>query len=204
MSTTASRTDQLITDAGGVARFVQADASQPADIDRMVEAALDLGGGRLDVIVNNAVANGPGAGGLLETTEEDWDLVLGVGLRGVFLCCQRAVRQMLTQEPYGEVRGRIINISSQHGMVGAPGALAYSSMKGGVVNLTRQIAVDFAEAGHRLQRDRARQDRGPARGRRRTPPSSRTPTTARRGRPWAHPRTSPHWRSSWPPTTAAS
>ena len=45
------------------------------------------------------------------------------------------------------MRGRIINISSQHGMVGAPGALAYSSMKGGVVNLTRQIAVDFATQG---------------------------------------------------------
>jgi glucose 1-dehydrogenase len=140
-------TDRAITDAGGVARFVEADASKPGDIDRMVAAALELGDGRLDVIVNNAVANGPGAGGLLETSEEDWDLVLGVGLRGVFLCCQRAVRQMITQEPYGEVRGRVINISSQHGMVGAPGALAYSSMKGGVVNMTRQIAVDFARHG---------------------------------------------------------
>jgi NAD(P)-dependent dehydrogenase (short-subunit alcohol dehydrogenase family) len=140
-------TDQVITGGGGGARFVQADASRGDDIDRMVEAALELGDGRLDVIVNNAVANGPGAGGLLETSEEDWDLVLGVGLRGVFLCCQRAVRQMLEQEPYGDVRGRVINISSQHGMVGAPGALAYSSMKGGVVNLTRQIAVDFAKDG---------------------------------------------------------
>ena len=54
---------------------------------------------------------------------------------------------MLTQEPRGEVRGRVINISSQHGMVGAPGNVAYSAMKGGVVNLTRQIAVDFAEHG---------------------------------------------------------
>ena len=140
-------TDRVITEAGGIARFVQADAARGDDIDRMVAAALELGDGRLDVIVNNAVANGPGAGGLLETSEEDWDLVLGVGLRGVFLCCQRAVRQMITQEPYGDVRGRIINISSQHGMVGAPGALAYSSMKGGVVNLTRQIAVDFAKHG---------------------------------------------------------
>jgi NAD(P)-dependent dehydrogenase (short-subunit alcohol dehydrogenase family) len=54
---------------------------------------------------------------------------------------------MITQEPRGEVRGRVINISSQHGMVGAPGNVAYSAMKGGVVNLTRQIAVDFAEHG---------------------------------------------------------
>ena len=99
------------------------------------------------MIVNNAVVAGPDARGLLETSEDDWDLVLDVGLRGLFLRCQRAVRQMLTQEPYGEVRGRMINISSQHGMVGAPGTLAYSAMKGGVVNLTRQIAVDFAGQG---------------------------------------------------------
>jgi glucose 1-dehydrogenase len=139
-------TDVEITEAGGVARFVQADASRGDDIDRLVAAALELGEGRLDVIVNNAVAGG-GGGDLLETSEEDWDLVLGVGLRGLFLCCQRAVRQMLGQEPYGEVRGRIINISSQHGMVGAPRNVAYSAMKGGVVNITRQIAVDFAEHG---------------------------------------------------------
>ncbi len=54
---------------------------------------------------------------------------------------------MLTQEPRGDVRGRIINMSSEHGMVGAPGHVAYCAMKGCVVNLTRQIAVDFAEQG---------------------------------------------------------
>ena len=54
---------------------------------------------------------------------------------------------MLTQEPRDDVRGRVINVSSQHGMVGAPGNVAYSAMKGGVVNITRQIAVDFAEQG---------------------------------------------------------
>ena len=140
-------TDQLITDAGGVARFVEADASKAGDIDRMVDAALELGDGRLDVIVNNAVVAGPHSKGLLDTSEEDWDAILDVGLRGLFLCCRRAVRQMLTQEPRGEVRGRIINISSQHGMVGAPRSVAYSAMKGGVVNITRQIAVDFAEHG---------------------------------------------------------
>ena len=131
---------------GHQATAIAADVSRGQDITALFRR-IETDSGRLDVIVNNAVANGPGAGGLLETSEADWDLVLGVGLRGVFLCCQRAVRQMLTQEPYGDVRGRVINISSQHGMVGAPGALAYSSMKGGVVNLTRQIAVDFAKDG---------------------------------------------------------
>ncbi len=140
-------TDQLIAEAGGVARFVEADVRSGDDIDRLVAAALELGDGRLDVIVNNAMVAGKHSKGLLETSEDDWDIILDVGLRGLFLCCQRAVRQMLTQEPRGEVRGRVINISSQHGMVGAPGNVAYSAMKGGVVNLTRQIAVDFAKQG---------------------------------------------------------
>jgi glucose 1-dehydrogenase len=57
------------------------------------------------------------------------------------------VGQMLSQEPVADVRGRIINLSSQHGMVGAPGHVAYCAAKGGVVNLTRQLAVDFARRG---------------------------------------------------------
>ncbi|MDX6561988.1 MAG: glucose 1-dehydrogenase [Gaiellales bacterium] len=140
-------TDRLIREAGGVARFVEADVSRAADIDRLVEAALELGGGRLDVMVNNAMVAGPHSKGLLDTSEADWDIIFDVGLRGTFLGCRRAVRQMLTQEPRGEVRGRVINMSSEHGMVGAPGHVAYSAMKGAVVNLTRQVAVDFAEHG---------------------------------------------------------
>ena len=117
-------TDQLIAEAGGVARFVEADV-RAGRHRPLVAAALELGEGRLDVIVNNAMVAGRHSKGLLETSEDDWDIILDVGLRGLFLCCQRAVRQMLTQEPRGEVRGRVINISSQHGMVGAPGNVAY-------------------------------------------------------------------------------
>jgi glucose 1-dehydrogenase len=54
---------------------------------------------------------------------------------------------MVEQEPLGEVRGRVVDISSQHGMVGSPGHVAYSASKGGVVNLTRQLAVDYARRG---------------------------------------------------------
>jgi NAD(P)-dependent dehydrogenase (short-subunit alcohol dehydrogenase family) len=139
-------TDQLIADAGGVGRFVRADISRAAEVDGLIETALELGG-RLDVMVNNAMVAGAYSKGLLETSEADWDAIFDVGLRGTFLGCQRAVRQMLTQEPRGDVRGRVINMSSEHGMVGAPGHVAYSAMKGGVVNLTRQVAVDFAEYG---------------------------------------------------------
>jgi NAD(P)-dependent dehydrogenase (short-subunit alcohol dehydrogenase family) len=140
-------TDELIAAAGGSARFVRCDVSQASDVDRLVEAALELGGGRLDVMVNNAMVAGAHSKGLLETSEEDWDVICDVGLRGTFLGSRRAVRQMLAQEPRGDVRGRVINMSSEHGMVGAPGHVAYCAMKGGVVNLTRQIAVDFAPHG---------------------------------------------------------
>ena len=139
-------TDAEIAARGGSAVFVEADVSCVEHIDRLVATAVERGG-RLDVIVNNAVVAGRHSKGLLETTPEDWDAIMAVGLRGVFLCCRRAVEQMLGQEPIGEVRGRIINLSSQHGMVGTPGHVAYCAAKGGVVNLTRQLAVDFGRRG---------------------------------------------------------
>ncbi|MDX6591077.1 MAG: glucose 1-dehydrogenase [Gaiellales bacterium] len=139
-------TVELIAEQGGNAIFVHADASRWDDIERLVGTAVQLRG-RLDVMVNNAIVAGPYSKGLLETEEQDWDTIMAVGLRGVFLCCKRAVQQMLSQEPVAEARGRIINLSSQHGMVGTPGHIAYCAAKGGVVNLTRQVAVDFGARG---------------------------------------------------------
>ncbi|HEY3614656.1 MAG TPA: SDR family NAD(P)-dependent oxidoreductase, partial [Gaiellales bacterium] len=69
-------TDLAIGEAGGVARYVEADVRSGADIDRMLAAALELGDGRLDVIVNNAMVAGAHSKGLLETTEDDWDIIL--------------------------------------------------------------------------------------------------------------------------------
>jgi glucose 1-dehydrogenase len=139
-------TDALIAARGGRALFLEADAARWDDIDAVVAAAVERGG-RLDVMVNNAVVAGPHSKGLLETDEADWDAIMDVGLRGVFLCCKRAIAQMLAQEPRNEARGRVINLSSQHGMVGTPGHVAYCAAKGGVVNLTRQLAVDFGPRG---------------------------------------------------------
>jgi glucose 1-dehydrogenase len=139
-------TDALIGARGGRALFLEADAARWDDIDAVVAAAVERGG-RLDVMVNNAVVAGRHSKGLLETDEGDWDAIMDVGLRGVFLCCKRAIAQMLTQEPRHEARGRVINLSSQHGMVGTPGHVAYCAAKGGVVNLTRQLAVDFGPRG---------------------------------------------------------
>jgi glucose 1-dehydrogenase len=140
------QTIELIAERGGSGAFLDADASRWEDIDRLVRTAVERTG-RLDVMVNNAILAGSHSKGLLETEEEDWDAIMAVGLRGVFLCCKRAVQQMLTQEPIAEARGRIINLSSQHGMVGAPSHITYCAAKGGVVNLTRQVAVDFGPHG---------------------------------------------------------
>ena len=99
--------------------------------------------GKLDVWVNNA-AVGVGKG-LLETTEEDWDRVMAVDAKGYFLACKRAVKQMLSQPVIDEVRGRIVNITSQHGMIACPGDLAYGVGKAAAVYMTKQIANNFAK-----------------------------------------------------------
>ena len=139
-------TESVIAGAGGTCARIDADASRWEDINALVSATVKRFG-RLDVRVNNAAIAGPASKPLLETTEEDWDAIMAVNLRGVFLCCKRAIGEMIGQEPIDEVRGRVINISSQHGMVGSPGHVAYSTSKGGVVNLTHQLAVDYGRQG---------------------------------------------------------
>ena len=136
-------TESLLGDRGF---HVDADVSRGDDVDRLVAAAVDRYG-RLDVMVCNAGIAGKYSKPLLETTDEDWDAIMAVNLRGVFLCCRRAVGEMVEQEPVDEVRGRVIIISSQHGMIGPPGHLAYAVSKGGLVNMTHQLAVDYASRG---------------------------------------------------------
>jgi glucose 1-dehydrogenase len=125
---------------------LDADVSRAGDVDRLVSAAIEHYG-RLDVMVCNAGISGRYSKSLLETTEEDWDAIMAVNLRGVFLCCKRAIGEMVEQQPIGEARGRVIIISSQHGMIGPPGHVAYAVSKGGLVNLTHQLAVDYAKRG---------------------------------------------------------
>ena len=137
-------TQDLIAQAGGQALYQETDVAKAGDIDAVVALAAATFG-RLDIMVNN-VAIAPD-GPLLETSEEIWDQTLAVNLKGVFLGCQSAVRQMLTQEPIGEARGRLINISSQHGMIASPGYIAYGTSKAGVAYITRQIAADYAKQG---------------------------------------------------------
>ena len=135
---------EAITAAGGAGAFLTADVSRWEDVSALVARAV-AETGRLDVIVNNAGIGDRGR--LTETSETLWDRTLAVNLKGVFFGCKAAAQQMLTQAPRGEVRGRIVNISSQHGMIAAPDHLAYGVSKAGVVYLTRQVAADYAKDG---------------------------------------------------------
>jgi glucose 1-dehydrogenase len=135
-------TVQLITRSGGDALFVRTDVATWKDIDALISTAVDRHG-RLDVMVNNAaIASGTG---LVNTTAEQWEGVMGVNLTGMFYGCKRAVQQMVTQEPRAEVRGRLINLGSQMGIINSPHDTPYGVSKAGAIYLTRQIAVDYAQ-----------------------------------------------------------
>jgi NAD(P)-dependent dehydrogenase (short-subunit alcohol dehydrogenase family) len=78
-----------------------------------------------------------------------WDRVLDVNLKGTFLVCKHALAQMLKQEPQGGERGAIINIASIEGLEGTAGGSAYNASKGGVVLLTKNLAIDYGRSGIR-------------------------------------------------------
>jgi glucose 1-dehydrogenase len=139
-------TDELIARRGGDCEFVLADVSLHSDCARLVDRAVTWTGS-LDVLVNNAVLAGIHSRPLLDTSDEDFDAIFAVNIRGPFMLCREAIRQMLTQPALGDARGRIINITSQHGMVGAPGHCAYAVSKGALVQLTRQIAIEHGRDG---------------------------------------------------------
>lgn len=137
-------TTELIEAEGGTVSFLESDVSDPAAIAALFDHAVERFG-RVDVAVNSAAVFNSSS--ILETSEADWDSLMAVNLRGAYLFCKRAVATMLEQEPIGEVRGRIVNVSSQHGMVGPPDFCGYGVSKAGVAQLTRQLAVDYARKG---------------------------------------------------------
>ncbi|HEY9898027.1 MAG TPA: glucose 1-dehydrogenase [Pantanalinema sp.] len=124
----------------GEALAVALDITSTESIEAVFEAAVGRFGG-IDVLVNNAGINIPKPA--LEVTEEDWDKVLDINLKGTFFACQAAGRRMVAQGR----GGRIVNITSQNGVVGYYKRAAYCSSKAGVVNLTRVLAIEWAEHG---------------------------------------------------------
>lgn len=131
-----------ITDAGGEALSLTADVSRGDDVERVVERTL-AAFGRLDVACNNAGVEGEQAP-TAEATEANWDRVLGINLRGVWLCMKAEIPAM---QAHG---GSIVNVASIAGLVGFPGIAPYVSSKHGLVGLTKTSALDYAQQGIRV------------------------------------------------------
>jgi NAD(P)-dependent dehydrogenase (short-subunit alcohol dehydrogenase family) len=137
-------TARVIRQSGGEAVFVKADVSVAAEVEAMVNNAVATYG-RLDCAFNNAGIAGAIGASTHEYPEESWDRVLGVNLKGVWLCMRYEIPQMLTQGG-----GVIVNTASIWGLVGAQSASAYVASKHGVVGLTRAAALEYAPQGIRI------------------------------------------------------
>ena len=137
-------TVEAIRAAGGESTFIRADVSKAADCDAMVRHAVSTYGG-LHVRYNNAGVFPGDDGGVLETPESTWERVMEVNLKGVWLGCRAGIPAMV--ESGG---GSIINVASFVALMGAATAqIAYTSSKGGVLAMTREIAVEWARKGIR-------------------------------------------------------
>jgi NAD(P)-dependent dehydrogenase (short-subunit alcohol dehydrogenase family) len=138
----ASETAGSITESGGSAIAIEADVTDAAAVERMVEGAVSEFGG-IDILFNNA--------GMelfkdfLETTEEDWDRVLAVNLKSVFLCSRSVVPHMITRGG-----GAIVNTASVNSFKGAGRLVAYCASKAGVLLVTRSLAIALGPQGIRV------------------------------------------------------
>jgi 3-oxoacyl-[acyl-carrier protein] reductase len=128
---------------GYTALAVTVNVANRESVAAMVEATLKEYG-RLDVLVNNAGIAGKAAP-LTEQTDKDWDDMMDIDLRSVFLCCQAALKPMLAQGS-----GAIVNVASIAGKEGNPNMVPYSVAKAGVIALTKALAKEVARAGVRV------------------------------------------------------
>jgi NAD(P)-dependent dehydrogenase (short-subunit alcohol dehydrogenase family) len=138
-------TVDAVHDAGGEAMFTPVDVADAARVEAMVDATL-AAYGALHVLYNNAGILPPDDAGAVDTPETTWDRVLEVNLKGVFLCCRFGLPAMLASGG-----GSIVNVSSVVALVGsATPQVAYTASKGGVLALTRELAVQYAREGIRV------------------------------------------------------
>jgi meso-butanediol dehydrogenase / (S,S)-butanediol dehydrogenase / diacetyl reductase len=133
---TAESTAAEIQKAGGQARWMKTDVTREAEVKAMVAFALKEFG-QIDILVNNAgiVQAAP----FLELSEQDWDAILAVNLKGIVLCTRATVPEMMKRKS-----GKIINIASRAGRVGIPYLSSYCASKFAVVGLTQSNAMEFA------------------------------------------------------------
>lgn len=134
-------TRRIVDDAGGEAIFVEGNVVSEADCHAWASAALEAWG-RIDILVANAGARVNGS--ILDATEEDWEIIVNVNLRGVAYCCKAALPAMIAQRS-----GSIVMISSANAHVGRAGMPLYDATKAGVVSLARGLAVAHGKDGIR-------------------------------------------------------
>src|SRR5215813_4530907 len=136
-------TVRMIKEAGGDALFVRTDVAKAAEVEMLIQKIVKTYG-RLDYAHNNAGIAGADAP-TADCTEENWDRTIAINLKGVWLCMKYEIPQMLKQGG-----GAIVNTASTAGLVGLEGSPAYCASKGGVIQLTRAAALDYAKAGIRV------------------------------------------------------
>jgi NAD(P)-dependent dehydrogenase (short-subunit alcohol dehydrogenase family) len=135
-------TAELVAKEGGRARFIRTDVTSEENVRESIEKTVN-GSGRLDVLINDAGIV-PMAGAI-DTKLEDWERAMNVNLRGMFFCCKHGIPHMLKNGG-----GAIVNIASIGSLVSVPAQAAYNASKGGVVALSRQMAVDYGPSNVRI------------------------------------------------------
>jgi NAD(P)-dependent dehydrogenase (short-subunit alcohol dehydrogenase family) len=128
---------------GGRAFPLVGDVTDAVSVSGAARRALELCDGRIDILVNNA--GGGGRAALSDLTEDEWDRIVGANLKSAFLCTRAFAPGMLARG-----RGAIVNLASIYGVVGHPDRAAYAAAKGGVVQLTRQLAAELSPRGVRV------------------------------------------------------